>query len=150
MRVRRVAGSGFTSKQRKRSLKLFCLGETDWKIIAIDVNDPLAEKLNDIEDVETHKPGYLHETYVWFRDYKGANLNKFAFDGKAKNRVLQHFTRQACAAHRMVQEYALRIIEENNAFWRKLVSGESQAKGIALYEPAFPSLQPNPYLAGSS
>jgi inorganic pyrophosphatase len=52
------------------------------------VNDPLAEKLNDIDDVEKEKPGYLHETYVWFRDYKGANGNKFAFEGKAKPRVL--------------------------------------------------------------
>lgn len=25
--------------------------ETDWKIIVIDLNDPLASKLNDIEDV---------------------------------------------------------------------------------------------------
>jgi len=32
-------------------------GETDWKIIVIDVNDPLAPKLNDIEDVERHLPG---------------------------------------------------------------------------------------------
>lgn len=29
-------------------------GSTDWKIIAIDVNDPLANKLYDIEDVERH------------------------------------------------------------------------------------------------
>lgn len=27
-------------------------GETDWKVIVIDVNDPLASKLDDIEDVE--------------------------------------------------------------------------------------------------
>lgn len=90
-------------------------GETDWKILAIDVNDPLASKLTDIEDIEREKPGYLHETYVWFRDYKGANGNKFAFDGKAKNR-----------------DYALKVIEENSAFWKKLIAGESQNKGINL------------------
>ena len=27
-------------------------GELDWKIIAINVEDPLADKLNDVEDVE--------------------------------------------------------------------------------------------------
>ena len=27
-------------------------GELDWKIIAINVDDPLADKLNDVEDVE--------------------------------------------------------------------------------------------------
>lgn len=26
-------------------------GETDWKVLVIDVNDPLASKVNDIEDV---------------------------------------------------------------------------------------------------
>lgn len=64
------------------------IGETDWKLIAIDINDPLAEELNgnwtftlkensvlaafkensffncccifvDIEDVEKHMPGFL-------------------------------------------------------------------------------------------
>jgi len=90
-------------------------GETDWKIIAIDVKDPLADKLNDIEDVEREKPDYLHQTYVWFRDYKGANGNKFAFDGKAKPK-----------------DYALKIIEENHAFWKKLVAREVDPKGIAL------------------
>ncbi len=27
-------------------------GELDWKVIAIRADDPLAEKLNDVEDVE--------------------------------------------------------------------------------------------------
>ncbi len=56
-------------------------------MIAIDVDNPLAEKLNDVDDVEKEMPGYLHETYVWFRDYKGTNCNKFAFEGKPKSRV---------------------------------------------------------------
>ena len=34
-------------------------GETDWKVIAIDVNDPLAENLNDINDVDRIMPGFL-------------------------------------------------------------------------------------------
>ena len=34
-------------------------GETDWKVIAIDVNDPLAENLNDINDVDKVMPGFL-------------------------------------------------------------------------------------------
>lgn len=33
--------------------------QTDWKIIVIDVNNPLSEKLNDISDVEKHMPGYV-------------------------------------------------------------------------------------------
>jgi inorganic pyrophosphatase len=42
-------------------------GETDWKVIAIDVNDPLAAKMNDIQDVETYLPGLLRATNEWFR-----------------------------------------------------------------------------------
>ena len=63
--------------------------ETDWKIIVIDVNDPLAPKLNDIEDVERHLPGLLRATNEWFRIYKipdGKPENQFAFSGECKNR----------------------------------------------------------------
>ncbi|KAJ1339400.1 hypothetical protein BSLG_005966 [Batrachochytrium salamandrivorans] len=64
-------------------------GETDWKVIVIDVNDPLAHKLNDIEDVERHLPGLLRATNEWFRIYKipdGKPENNFAFSGEAKNK----------------------------------------------------------------
>lgn len=42
-------------------------GETDWKIIVVDVQDPLASKFNDIEDVERHQPGLIRATNEWFR-----------------------------------------------------------------------------------
>jgi hypothetical protein len=42
-------------------------GETDWKVLVVDVNDPLAGKLNDIEDVERHLPGLIRATNEWFR-----------------------------------------------------------------------------------
>ena len=42
-------------------------GETDWKVIVVDVADPLAPKLNDIEDVERHLPGLVRATNEWFR-----------------------------------------------------------------------------------
>ncbi|KAK2586431.1 hypothetical protein KPH14_010711 [Odynerus spinipes] len=45
-------------------------GETDWKIIVIDVNDPLADQLNDISDIEKHFPGLLKATIEWFKIYK--------------------------------------------------------------------------------
>lgn len=67
------------------ALGLIDEGEADWKIIAIDVTDPLASKLNDINDVETHMPGLLDATRDWFRIYKiptGKPANKFAEDGK--------------------------------------------------------------------
>lgn len=42
-------------------------GETDWKIITIDVNDPKAAQLNDIGDVEKVFPGLLRATVEWFK-----------------------------------------------------------------------------------
>lgn len=67
--------------------------ETDWKVIVIDVNDPLAPKLNDVEDVERHLPGLLRATNEWFRIYKipdGKPENQFAFSGECKNKALVH------------------------------------------------------------
>jgi len=84
-------------------------GETDWKVLAIDVKDPLAPKLNDIEDVERHLPGLVRATNEWFRIYKipdGKPENQFAFSGEAKNK-----------------KYATEIIEECHESWKKLITG---------------------------
>ena len=45
-------------------------GETDWKLLAIDTRDPMAERINDIEDVEEHMPGLIKATVEWFKNYK--------------------------------------------------------------------------------
>lgn len=42
-------------------------GETDWKIIAIDIKDPVASKVNDISDVDQYFPGLLRATVEWFK-----------------------------------------------------------------------------------
>ncbi|KAI6135563.1 inorganic pyrophosphatase, partial [Pisolithus croceorrhizus] len=89
-------------------------GETDWKVIVVDVHDPLASKLNDVEDVERHLPGLIRATNEWFRIYKipdGKGENTFAFSGEAKNK-----------------KYATEIIHECHEAWRRLVSGETDAK----------------------
>ncbi|KAL2835109.1 inorganic pyrophosphatase [Aspergillus cavernicola] len=92
--------------------------ETDWKIIVIDVNDPLSAKLHDIEDVERHLPGLLRATNEWFRIYKipdGKPENQFAFSGEAKNK-----------------KYAEEVIRECADAWEKLVSGKSPRGEISL------------------
>jgi inorganic pyrophosphatase len=70
-------------------LALIDSGETDWKLIVIDVRDPRAAELHDIDDVERLMPGYLTATREWFRLYKvpdGDPENEFAFDGQYRNR----------------------------------------------------------------
>eukprot|EP00126_Sphaerothecum_destruens_P000861 Sdes_comp11468_c0_seq1m2758 len=54
----RVKASGEVIQVKVLGLQaLLDEGETDWKILAIDVKDPLANLVNDISDVEKHFPG---------------------------------------------------------------------------------------------
>ncbi|KAL2015274.1 hypothetical protein VTK56DRAFT_5915 [Thermocarpiscus australiensis] len=99
-------------------LPLLDNGETDWKVVVIDVNDPLADKLNDIEDVEKHLPGLLDATRDWFRIYKipdGNPPNEYAFGGKFQDK-----------------KYAAGIIEECADAWKKLVHGKAKHGKISL------------------
>lgn len=89
------------------TLALIDQSETDWKIIAINVNDPEAEKFHDIDDVKKFKPGYLEATVNWFRLYKvpdGKPENKFAFNGEFKNKA-----------------FALEVINSAHEHWKEMV-----------------------------
>lgn len=60
-------------------------GELDWKVVAIAATDPMADKLNDIDDVEKEMPGTLSGIREWFRWYKTPDdkpLNSFGYDEK--------------------------------------------------------------------
>ncbi|GFO39220.1 inorganic pyrophosphatase-like [Plakobranchus ocellatus] len=98
-----------------KAVGVMCLideGETDWKVIAIDVTDPMAEKINDVADVESHFPGLLRATYEWFKYYKvpdGKPENGFAFNGEAKNK-----------------EYTLKVIEETHEQWKSLMASSEE------------------------
>ena len=86
-------------------------GETDWKLLGIDVNDPRAETLNDVADIEKVMRGYLAATVEWFRIYKipaGKPENRFAFNGEAKDK-----------------SFAMSVIREARAQWQKLNAGET-------------------------
>lgn len=92
--------------------------ETDWKLIVIRADDPMVEKLNDIQDVEKHMPGLLHATHEWFKIYKipdGKPPNKFAFEGQAKD-----------------AEFARNIIRETHEQWKSLILGQPNESGLDL------------------
>lgn len=93
-------------------------GETDWKVLVIDASDPMADRLNDIGDVEEHCPGLLEATRRWFRLYKipdGKPANQFAFGGEARDRA-----------------HALGIIEKTHGSWKELLKSSTQHHQIAL------------------
>ncbi len=84
-------------------------GELDWKVIAINSEDPLAASLNDINDVESQLPGTVSGIREWFRWYKTPDdkpLNKFGFDEKA-----------------LPKKVALEVIAETHEFYNKLKKG---------------------------
>jgi len=89
-------------------------GETDWKILCIDVRDPLASKINDSSDIEKQMPGKLKEVFEFLRDYKipdGKPANKFAFDNALKDKA-----------------FALKVVEETEADWSRLFKGTTASK----------------------
>lgn len=91
-------------------------GELDWKLIAISTNDPLADKLNGISDVETHCPGTISGIREWFRWYKtpdGKPLNAFGFDEVALDKAK-----------------ALEVISETNDAWKQLRAGKVDKKKL--------------------
>ena len=92
------------------SLGLIDDGELDWKVIVIDVKDPIANSINSLADVEKKMPNLLNHTREWFRNYKvpqGKPRNEFAFNEKYLD----------------VKETML-VIKKCNNSWNKLISGE--------------------------
>ncbi|XP_058262805.1 inorganic pyrophosphatase 2, mitochondrial isoform X2 [Hemibagrus wyckioides] len=97
-------------------LALIDEGETDWKVIGINVEDPEAADFNDIEDVRRLKPGYLEATVDWFRMYKvpdGKPENQFAFNGEFKNR-----------------DFAIKTIKDTHEHWKALILSKTKAMDL--------------------
>ena len=91
-------------------------GELDWKLIAIRVDDPAADKLHDIADVEKHFPGTVSGIREWFRWYKtpdGKPINAFGHGERA-----------------LGKDVALEVIHETHAFWQALTRGETSVDKI--------------------
>ena len=96
------------------ALGLIDEGEADWKIIAIDKNDPLATNINELKDLEIHLPGLLDATRDWFRIYKvpdGKPQNNFAANG-------QYYDR----------DFSLDLIKHAHEAWLKLSNQTSDDK----------------------
>ncbi|XP_044536844.1 inorganic pyrophosphatase 2, mitochondrial isoform X3 [Gracilinanus agilis] len=90
--------------------------ETDWKLIAISVDDPEASKFHSIDDVRKYKPNYLEATVDWFRFYKvpdGKPENTFGFNGEFKDK-----------------DFAHEVIESTHKCWKALLHKEVDQGGI--------------------
>ncbi|XP_078252080.1 inorganic pyrophosphatase-like [Rhinoraja longicauda] len=110
------------------ALALIDEGEMDWKIIAINQEDPDAQMFNDIDDVRRYKPGYLEATVNWFRLYKvpeGKPENQLGFNGEFKDR-----------------KFALGVIKSTHQYWRSLINnktegGDINCKNVSIRDSPF-------------
>lgn len=92
------------------TLALLDEGEVDWKIIAINVDDPAAAQINNIDDVEKVMPGRISEIRDWFRYYKtaeGKGENEYGFNAEAQD-----------------LNTTMEVIEEAHQSWKDLRNGK--------------------------
>eukprot|EP00227_Mantoniella_beaufortii_P000654 CAMPEP_0197616446 /NCGR_PEP_ID=MMETSP1326-20131121/60530_1 /TAXON_ID=1155430 /ORGANISM="Genus nov. species nov., Strain RCC2288" /LENGTH=346 /DNA_ID=CAMNT_0043185333 /DNA_START=188 /DNA_END=1228 /DNA_ORIENTATION=+ len=93
-------------------------GETDWKVFCIRVDDPLADLMDDVDDLEREIPGLVDTMREWFRCYKlaeGKPMNAFGLDEKCMDRT-----------------YAEKVIEETHKFWK---GAQAKLRAIGHPEP---------------
>lgn len=82
--------------------------ETDWKVLAVAMDDDKAPNIHDLADLDAHMPGVTGALTHWLRMYKtaeGKGENKFGFSGKPQNAA-----------------FATKIVEETHGAWRQLVA----------------------------
>ena len=92
-------------------------GETDWKLLAIRTDDPLAKLAEDVEggNVPDRVKKAMDDIRHWFRVYKvpeGKGENDFAFGGKWLDRAT-----------------TMQIIDATHAQWKGLVDASPAPKG---------------------
>jgi inorganic pyrophosphatase len=81
--------------------------ETDWKILALALDDDKASQVNDLKDLDAHMPGVTASLTHWLRFYKTA-------EGKAENKF-------GCGGKPQGHVFAERIVQETHDAWKQLV-----------------------------
>jgi len=94
------------------ALALIDEGETDWKIIAINVLDPKAHLVFEPADLEYHKAGAIASIKDFFINYKvpdGKPKNTLAFNGQIKD-----------------SKFAIEVVQRHHDGWKALFTTKSQ------------------------
>lgn len=92
-------------------------GEMDWKVIAINREDPKSAMINTIQDLERLQPGKVERILQWFKQYKvpdGKPLNTFAFDDEVKD-----------------ADFAMRVVRQTHQHWRDLEAIKSEGLWVS-------------------
>jgi inorganic pyrophosphatase len=78
-------------------------GSTDWKIVTINVNDPLLDYYKDSNDLGEREKQIME----WFSFYKYPEVPTFGLDGKIQNKAT-----------------ALKVLDNSSAQWSNLMNGK--------------------------
>ncbi|KAF7537631.1 hypothetical protein G7Z17_g12815 [Cylindrodendrum hubeiense] len=91
-------------------------GETDWKVIGIDVNDALADLIDDVSDLEEYRPDLAETFYQWFTYYKVPRGDD----------VLE-----IVGGKYQTAKYMAKTIQQSHGFWEDLVRGRVDSNEIS-------------------
>ena len=122
-------------------------GQTDWKVVSIDIEDPLASKFSDISDVDVYMPKLLPSTVEWLRNYKmadGKPANTFAFNARSKTKnftlnVLRETHQQWCSllASKKEMGFCRTHTLQTNSVSKKNIIDQEAAEEIVNEHPEF-------------
>ncbi|KAK1239913.1 hypothetical protein MKX08_007355 [Trichoderma sp. CBMAI-0020] len=98
---------------------------TDWKIIGININDPLSQVIDTIDDLEQYRPGLKQTFYDWFVYYK-------LFRSGTLNTIFGNKYQDSNTARD--------IIGESHGFWKDLISGKEDPGKISISQTSQPSI----------
>ena len=122
-------------------------GQTDWKVVSIDIEDPLASKFSDISDVDVYMPKLLPSTVEWLRNYKmadGKPANTFAFNARSKTKnftlnVLRETHQQWCSllASKKEMGFCRTHTLQTNSVSKKNIIDQEAAEEIVNAHPEF-------------
>lgn len=99
-------------------------GETDWKIIVIDIKDPIAPFVNTWQDVEKYRPGVTQAFRDWFTYYKVARGDD----------VIPIIGESYQDASFIIEN----VIPTSHQYWKDLISGEEDPGKINFNQTTFP------------
>ncbi|KAI9637900.1 inorganic pyrophosphatase [Dioszegia hungarica] len=96
--------------------------ETDWKVLAIDIKDPLAALVNDYLDVERYRPGTIAAYRDWWTYYKVAR-------GDDVIPIVGEWYQDA--------KNATAVVAESHTFWWDLVKGNVDTNTINYNQTSY-------------
>ncbi|KAL5052197.1 hypothetical protein BDW71DRAFT_202324 [Aspergillus fruticulosus] len=100
-------------------------GETDWKVLAIDVRDPIAELVDDFKDVDKYRPGLITSYRNWFTTYKVARGDSLI---PIVNNTYVNAT------------FAASVVQQSHGYWLDLVSGSVDSNEINYNQTSRPDI----------